>query len=1067
MFTFHCQTSSLTTGTDTLTGFTSNNDTVNGALTTVSSLDSMVDASTTDTDTANLEISQDLASTFTTTNIENINLTAYGAKSVDMLKMTGVEVFNVKNSTGAVTLNNANSATMALSFEGSSTNSIIANYKAGTLSGTADKLTLSLNTSSAVSIDADAGFESAEITVNGTSDLDAWTAPGVVTATLKGSGNLDIATGLMTGIETLSAADYTGNLTTGSANATTGFATGTITGSSAGTVMTLGSGTDNIGVVDASAATKSTTVKLGAGDDKLVMNAAGTAMYVFGEAGNDSISAATTGLDSADVVDGGAGTDTLTLDGSLVNNAMVLKSIENVTISGTGQAQTFTNDDDATAITWKTDNSAVNLVNLAAGSTVSVVTATNATTSTAGAVTAGFKAVEAASTISIASGMTGALTLDNITAATVTLGAASAMGASNITTTSDVTDLTINATGAMSTTGNIASTDNKLAKVTVTGTTAVTLGDFTSTGMTDVNVTATNGLLTIGGMNAGTKLDAVTLTSTANGITFVDTKVIGKTTNASVLDVTMTAKNAITSTTGAGTATTLVDIDSTKLGNVSVTSTAGAVALGDIGASATQIGNITISAKGDVNIGGATAASIGNTTAAATTIGTVSITSTNGLIELADEGIEVKDTGGIEVSLTAATTISGDSSASTATVVRNDAGNATVTIAGATVGGAYVNVSSGDGVANLTATNTGGLTSTITNTSTLGDAETSTISLGNATSGNSNVLTIDGTVDTLNITGGTGTDTVAFDATGTDSLKAGTISLGGGSSDAVDFTNLDAVGTGTTIGLAMNFSSSTIYFGQGSANQTSIASGTVAEYESSYYAGSTTATNKAIIADGASLTVSGVEILTGTANDDYIALANTGMTVNIGGGVDTIIADAGVDTIVITAGTGSVRVSNFDFGGTSTNDNITLTTSAAIANANGDASAVSTAVNAGGFTFTALNADTAIGAAATDVAFLIAATDFTALALTSTDAQFATAIAAQLLDGTDATTNLALGEGFIGLMANDADSDGTVDSYSLFQFIQATAATASADDIKLIGTFTGLDAANAAAGDFL
>lgn len=1018
----------------------------------------MVDASTTDTDTANLEISQDLSSTFTTTNIENINLTAYGAKSVDMTKMTGVEVFNVKNSTGIVTLNNANSATMALSFEGSSTNSIVANYKAGTLAGTADKLTLSLNTSSAVSIDADAGFESAEITVNGTSDINAWTAPGVVTAVLKGSGNLDIATGLMTGIETLSGADYTGNLTTGSVVAATGFIDGTITGSSAGTVMTLGSGTDNIGVVDASAATKSTTVKLGAGNDKLVMNAAGTAMYVFGEAGDDAISAATTGLDSADVVDGGTGTDTLTLDGSLANNAMVLKGIENVTISGTGSAQTFTNDDDATAITWKTDASAVNLVNLTAGSTVKVETKSGATTSTAGAVTVGFETVEAASTIDIASGMTGILTLDNITAATVTLGAATNLTAAAITATSDVTDLTINATGNMTTTGNVTSGDNKLAKVTVTGTKVVTLGDFTSTGMTDVNVTATDGLLTIGGMNAGTKLDAVTLTSSANGITFVDTKTIGKTTNTATLDVTMSAKNAITSTTGSGTATTLVDIDSTKLGNISVTSTAGLVALGDIGASATEIGNITISAKGDVNIGGATAASIGNTTAAATLIGTVSITSTNGLIELADEGIEVKDTGGIEVSLTAATTISGDTNATTATVVRNDLGNATVTIAGATVGGAYVNVSSGDGVANLTATNTGGLTSTITNTSTLGDAETSTISLGNATSGNTNALTIDGTVDTLNITGGTGTDTVAFDGTGTDSVKGGTISLAGGTSDAIDFTNLDAVGTGTTIGLVMNFSSSTIYFGQGSANQTSVAAGVVAEYESSYYAGSTTAANKAVVADGASLTVSGVEVITGTANDDYIALANTGMTVTGGAGADIIILSSGVDTVkhAGNATDGIDTISNFTVASDFLDINSTLVSAAGGKN-----------TTAADITYAAsILEDVAADAAAltnSTAVIWFTAEQLTTTMAANTTAEIVAEAVTQLADGAaDFSANFSAGEGGLILM------DDGIDSYVFEYKAAGVAATTEAGEITLIAVLTGIaDAGTLTAVEFI
>lgn len=786
-----------------------------------------------------------------------------------MTKMTGVETFNVKNSTGKVTITNANSATMALSFEGSSTNDIKAGYKAGTLSGTADKLAVSLNTASAVKVETDAGFESAEITVNGKSDIDAWTTPGVTTVTLKGSGNLDIATGLMTGIETLSAADYTGNLTTGSVVAATGFISGTITGSANGTVMTLGSGADNIGVIDASAGTKSTTVKLGAGDDKVTVNAAGNAIYVFGEAGNDSINAVTTALSSADVIDGGEGTDTLYLDGSLANNAMVLKSIEKAIISGTGSAQTFTNDDSATIITWQVDNSAVNLVNLTAGSTVTAETKTNATTKTAGAVTVGFEEVEAANTIEVKSGMTGALTLSKITAATVNLGAASDLGA--VITTNDAQSLTINATGALSaTTGqNIVdgTATDVLKTVTVTGTDLVKVGTVTSTVMETVNVTAAKAL-TVGNIGADSeKLDSVTLTATAGALAMGN---IGKTTGTNTLDVTINAKDAITVTGGA--------IESTKIGNISATSTAGAVTLGAIASTATQIGDITVNAKGNVSVG-----LIGHATEVATSVGTISMTSTDGYIYAAD--INTKDADGITVNMTAKTTID-KSNGSTAATVENVGGNITASLAGAAA--AYVDYKGK--VVNLTATNTGGLTSTVTNAATAGDGSTSTITLGNTTT--TNAITIDGTVDTINITGGTGTDTVKFGTT--DAIKNGTISLGGGSSDSIDFSGLAIT---NTKGLAMNFSSSTIYFGEGSANVSSIASGKVAAYDAANYAGSTTAANKAIIADGQNFTVSGVETVVGTATADYIAVANTGMTVTGGAGADVIILSAGVDTI--------------------------------------------------------------------------------------------------------------------------------------------------------------------------
>ena len=869
------QTFSLTTGTDTFTG-TAGNDTFNGALTTVGSLDSLVGGA--GTDTANLEVSQDLAATFTTTDVETINFTTYGTRNVDMTKMTGVETFNVKNSTGAVTLNNVNSATMALSFEGSSTNNVAANYKAGTLAGTADKLTVELNTAAAVSVDADAGFESAEITVNGTSDIDAFTAPGVVTTVIKGAGNLDIATGLMTGIETLSASDYTGNLTTGTANATTGFASGTITGSSAGTVITLGSGTDNIGVVDASAATKSTTVKLGAGDDKILINAAGNAMYVFGEAGNDSISAATTALDSADVIDGGAGTDTLYLDNIAANNAMVLKGIENVIIKasvggdGTAQTQTFTNDDDATAITAKVVTSDdVLLASLAAGSTVTINEATAGANPTIDKVTVGFKATEASTTLVINVAMDEDLTVSKVTALTVDFAKASTI----------VGDVTIDDTTSL----------------TLTSAGALDLGTGISSAATDklktITATTTAGALDLGVIANSDALETLTATAAA-GLT------IGATNDA--IDAADKLKNAtLTGTTVAlfsiGNADAIADLETFSVtasnGDATFTSSAD----NDVMINTTKAGTVTISAaKGDIY------ATDGATT---TTL------------------VAAADSTGITVNLTAKDYISATSNNTTsALVVSNTDGNITATLAGTAA--ANVNYTAAKATVttatvNLTATNTGGLTSTITNAATAGDGSTSTISLGNAVSGASNAITVKGTVDTINITGGTGTDTVTFDST--NAIKNGTISLGSGSSDAVDFTNLVIT---NSKGLAMNFSSSTITFGAGYANETTLASGKVAAYDAANYAGSTTASAKAIVADGQNFTVSGAEIITGTGVADYIAVANTGMTVTGGAGADIIIGNAGVDTFILTANTDTYNDTTLfsDGGSTATFDKI-------------------------------------------------------------------------------------------------------------------------------------------------
>lgn len=205
------------------------------------------------------------------------------------------------------------------------------------------------------------------------------------------------------------------------------------------------------------------------------------------------------------------------------------------------------------------------------------------------------------------------------------------------------------------------------------------------------------------------------------------------------------------------------------------------------------------------------------------------------------------------------------------------------------------------------------MTSTITNAGTAAAGEVSSITLGNAGSGKTNAVTLNGTVDTYNVTGGTGNDTVAFGAA--DTIKNGTFSLGAGTADTVDFSALAIANTGANAeGLAMNFSSSTVTFGEGYANVTTLASGKVAAYDSTYFAGSTTAANKAIIADGQNFTLSGVEVVVGSAEADYIALSNTGMTVTGGAGNDKIVAGAGTDIIDMTgaiAGLGSDSVSSF------------------------------------------------------------------------------------------------------------------------------------------------------------
>ena len=876
----------MTTGVDTFTG-TDKNDLFKASLLTVNDGDTLDGG--TGTDTLNAEINANVTDKFKTSNIEKVNVTSYGTNSIDMKNMTGVEALTTTGSTNAVTLNNVGSATMAFGFAGSTTNTIVANHTAGVLAGTSDVLTVNLNTAKNATLTVNAGFESAKINVTGANDLGGFTAPGVSTLVLEGTGSLN-ANDDFTSVGTLTATGMTGALTTGTVD-TDGFVDKAITGATAGSSILLGAGNDNIGFSN-TGATGSSTIKLGAGDDKLEINAAGAAVYVFGEAGDDTISAITNALDSADIIDGGAGNDTLILAGSVNNNQMVMRSIENVTVTGSGttdKAQDFTNDDSATAITFKAvDNSIVNLAGLSAGSTVKVDKAT-VFTGAVDTLNVTFRNAEAATTIDVNADIDGAMSTSKITAVTYDFAEAVVATTGTIATT-DATSLTITAAKGFAR-STIQDTDNKLTSVTITGSDAVTtttIGAANTNSLATVNVSAVKALAldAIGGNS--TKLDTVTLASTTKGITFTDSKLIGKTDNAVELDVTLSAKEAITSTTG--TAATGIDIDSVKLGAISATSTDGLIAIGDIGANATSMGDITVSAKGNVTTG-----LIGKAAAAATSVGTISMTSTDGYIDVDD--INVKDATGLTVNLSAKTFISKDTTASTTLAIKNE-GSITSSIAGAAKANVNYTVATANGTVNLTATNTGGLASDITNNGTAGDGSTSTVSLGNAKSGQSNVVTFTGTVDTINVTGGTGVDEIAITTT---NVKNGTISLGTGA-DQLSITD-------GANGVAINLGSTTVTFDSGTSNATTVAAGKALEYSATG--------DKKVIDNGFDFTVSGVTKFVGTAQADYIVANAEGTTITGGAGADKIVLNAGADTVVFAstaANNGNDTITGFEFG---------------------------------------------------------------------------------------------------------------------------------------------------------
>ena len=825
------------------------------------------------TDTLNMEINGAVSDKFVTSNIENVNVTTYGANTIDMKHMTGVKAITTTGSTNTLTLNHVGSGTMALGFSGATTNTIVANYTAGVLAGTSDVLTLNMNDAKAVTVTVDAGFESAKLNVTGANDLSAITASGISTYVLAGTGTLN-AKAALTSVSTLDATGMTDALTTGTVNATTGFVNNAITSATTGATILLGSGADNIGFTN-TADTTGSTVKLGAGNDKLVLNAAGANVAVFAGAGDDAVSVITSALTSGDIIDAGEGTDTVTLAGNVANDSMVLRGVENVTITAGTKTQTFTNDDSASAITFKAaDNSSVDLANLHAGSTVKVDKASGfASGDAVDALSVGFASTEAAATINVNADIDGAVSTSKITA--VTLDFAEKVGAATQSayTTKDATSLAINAAKSMNIT-TVQSTDNKLTSVAISGSDAVTttdIGAATTDKLATVNVSAAKAL-SVGSIGAdSTLLTTVGLTSTGDAVT---AKAIGSTTNANTLAVTMSAAKGITQT-GL--------IDSTKMGDVSAITTAGSASVGAIGGDATTMGDVTIT--GATN---AITTKIGSANLAK--LGTVSLTATTGKAQFTS--ITANDTDGITVNASAKTKIDGNGTAAT---VKNKGGAITASLAGAAK--AVVNY---DGkVVNLTATNTGGLTSTIDNNSTAGDGATSTVSLGNAASGANNSLTFTGTVDNLNVTGGTGTDTVKIDA---HTVKGGTIALGTGT-DTIDFST-------TADGVAVNLGSTTKTMSD--TGSTTVGAGHAVKYDAS-------SDSAKVVSDGFNFTVSGISKVVGTGNDDYIIANAEGTTITGGAGADTIIGGAGVDKIVFAdtaAHNGADTITGFTAGST-------------------------------------------------------------------------------------------------------------------------------------------------------
>ena len=272
----------LTTGKDTITGSKAA-DTFNAALLTLNDGDN-IDGKE-GVDTLNAEITNNVTDGVTVKNVENVNVTAYGARTINMKNFTGVENFTDKDSTGTLSLTNVNN-NMKLAVEGTSVG-LNATFTASALQGTADTLDVTLKNAKSGNVTVNAGFENAKLHIDGNSTLAGLTVPGVNTLVTDGSGDLTVNNNVLNNFST-QVFKNDGKLTLGNDTVTTLSAQN----NTAGVVAKTLNAADAQGNVFANSTitlNSNGTVLLGSGDDLLDIAANGTNTIRTGD-GNDTIS---------------------------------------------------------------------------------------------------------------------------------------------------------------------------------------------------------------------------------------------------------------------------------------------------------------------------------------------------------------------------------------------------------------------------------------------------------------------------------------------------------------------------------------------------------------------------------------------------------------------------------------------------------------------------------------------------------------------------------------------------------------------------------------------------------
>ena len=922
----------MTTGTDAGTAFTggAGADTFNAAVLTANDNDILAGGA--GADVLNLETASNITENFKTSGIETVNLNALGAVTVDAKNLSGMTALNSNDAAAAVTVNNI-AATTVIGVKGSAVNTIDLNYTTGALNGSADKLTVNLNGSSATTVTADAGFESVEVNTTAASTLTTLTASGATALTLSGSATLTTADNSIDSftdytvtntakvtyndidtVKTFNASTNTGGIVGKDLNATAtlnnGTTTDVLTMSSTGSLIQTGSGADNINVNTAALlSTNSAIIKLGDGNDILNLSAVGSSgEFVYAEAGDDTIYVGGL-LTSSDLIDGGAGTDTVNFVTG--THALIAKGIENVKVEAATTVD-FVTVDSGVAIT-DSGAAAVAFTNLKNGTTYSSTLAKTADLSL------GFAASQAATiNVGLTKGTTGAVAVTNVADLTVTYGAASNMGTNDITVDTAATKLTVAATGALIVDDIVSSgavTTEKLQTITVTGNKAITFDDITNdASLTSVSVKSTGGDVVLGDIGAAantaditvTKIEAITTVGKAV-INDIDFSGAGTTVTGNIAEITATG------VAGTAAATSIGAITADKLGTVTATSAVHNATIGVIvaGADTADVTDGTVTA---LKASGYLAASIGTVTA--DNVASILVEST----DLVTGG--AVSVGAIDGNTTGKMTIgtvdisSKMLAASTGTIKGTTLGNVTVT-GGTTAATGAITIG---GVANDGTSTMANVTVTAgSGAATLGAIDVETVGTITAKSTSAGVV-----VGAMTIDDTTGV-TMSFDASTTITLAGAetiqntkgdlTMTAKAGGAFAADAKlTVDAGTAGTTTDIDILVDATTVVGNVGAtggATDLTVTNQATDSASSIIVKGGSASNWVTLDGDGGTITYygqTGVDTVTllGTYTTSTI-YGEAGADVIVGGaGVDTIYGGAAIDTI--TSGTGSDNV---------------------------------------------------------------------------------------------------------------------------------------------------------------